>query len=155
MQSDDPKSGKLNAEVPREDDRIVNKTTLSTSEKIYQDRVTAGDLVDGKLEATASNSQGGVKTTSFKTIEYIGSTDSPYLGYDNSATGEKDKYGQGNTPSDNYVEGLQGNRVRYKLYVTNDSQTELENFTVIDRLPFENVDIGLVFRFMTVTLHLR
>lgn len=121
-----------------------NKTTLSTSEKIYQDRVTAGDLVDGKLEATASNSQGGVKTTSFKTIEYIGSTESPYLGYDNSATGEKDKYGQGNTPSDNYVEGLQGNRVRYKLYVTNDSQTELENFTVIDRLPFENVDIGLV-----------
>ena len=121
-----------------------NKTTLSTSEKIYQDRVTAGDLVDGKLEATASNSQGGVKTTSFKTIEYIGSTDSPYLGYDNSATGEKDKYGQGNTPSDNYVEGLQGNQVRYKLYVTNDSQTELKNFTVIDRLPFENVDIGLV-----------
>ena len=121
-----------------------NKTTLSTSEKIYQDRVTAGDLVDGKLEATASYSFGGVETTSFKTIEYIGSTDSPYLGYDNSATGEKDKYGQGNTPSDNYVEGLQGNRVRYKLYVTNDSQTELENFTVIDRLPFENVDIGLV-----------
>lgn len=121
-----------------------NKTTLSTSEKIYQDRVTAGDLVDGKLEATASYSFGGVKTTSFKTIKYIGSTESPYLGYDNSATGEKDKYGQGNTPSDNYVEGLQGNRVRYKLYVTNDSQTELENFTVIDRLPFENVDIGLV-----------
>lgn len=131
-----------NEEVPEK--TYFNKTTLSTSEKIYQDRVTAGDLVDGKLEATASNSKGGVKTTSFKTIEYIGSTDSPYLGYDNSATGEKDKYGQGNTPSDNYVEGLQGNRVRYKLYVTNDSQTELENFTVIDRLPFENVDIGLV-----------
>ena len=47
-----------------------NKTTLSTSEKIYQDRVTAGDLVDGKLEATASNSQGGVETTSFKTISF-------------------------------------------------------------------------------------
>lgn len=122
-----------------------NKTTLSTSEKIYQDRVTAGDLVDGKLEATASNSQGGVKTTSFKTIEYIGNIESPFLGYDHSMNKEDaDHYGQGNTPSDNYVEGLQGNRVRYKLYVTNDSQTELENFTVIDRLPFENVDIGLV-----------
>lgn len=139
--ADDPNLA-TNEEVPEK--TYFNKTTLSTSEKIYQDRVTAGDLVDGKLEATASNSKGGVKTTSFKTIEYIGSTDSPYLGYDNSATGEKDKYGQGNTPSDNYVEGLQGNRVRYKLYVTNDSQTELENFTVIDRLPFENVDIGLV-----------
>ena len=122
-----------------------NKTTLSTSEKIYQDRVTAGELVDGKLEATASNSKGGVKTTSFKTIEYIGNIESPFLGYDHSMNKEDaDHYGQGNTPSDNYVEGLQGNRVRYKLYVTNDSQTELKNFTVIDRLPFENVDIGLV-----------
>lgn len=122
-----------------------NKITLSTSEKIYQDRVTAGDLVDGKLESTASYSFGGVETTSFKTIKYIGSTESPYLGYDNSATGEKDKYGQGNTPSDNYVEGLQGNQVQYKIYVTNDSNdTPLKNFTVIDRLPFENVDIGLV-----------
>ena len=122
-----------------------NKTTLSTSEKIYQDRVTAGDLVDGKLEATASNSQGGVETTSFKTIKYIGSTESPFLGYDHSMNKEDaDHYGQGNTPSDNYVEGLQGNQVEYKLYVTNDSQTNLKNFTVIDRLPFENVDIGLV-----------
>lgn len=122
-----------------------NKTTLSTSEKIYQDRVTAGDLVDGKLEATASYSFGGVETTSFKTIEYIGSTESPFLGYDHSMNKEDaDHYGQGNTPSDNYVEGLQGNQVQYKLYVTNDSQTNLKNFTVIDRLPFENVDIGLV-----------
>ena len=132
-----------NEEVP--DKTYFNKTTLSTSEKIYQDRVTAGDLVDGKLEATASNSKGGVKTTSFKTIEYIGSTESPFLGYDHSMNKEDaDHYGQGNTPSDNYVEGLQGNQVQYKLYVTNDSQTELKNFTVIDRLPFENVDIGLV-----------
>lgn len=122
-----------------------NKTTLSTSEKIYQDRVTAGDLVDGKLEATASYSFGGVETTSFKTIKYIGSTESPFLGYDHSMNKEDaDHYGQGNTPSDNYVEGLQGNQVEYKLYVTNDSQTNLKNFTVIDRLPFENVDIGLV-----------
>ena len=138
------------SDLPTATDRIpektyFNKTTLSTSEKIYQDRVTAGDLVDGKLEATASYSFGGVETTSFKTIKYIGSTESPYLGYDNSATGEKDKYGQGNTPSDNYVEGLQGNQVEYKIYVTNDSNdTLLKNFTVIDRLPFENVDIGLV-----------
>ena len=122
-----------------------NKTTLSTSEKIYQDRVTAGDLVDGKLEATASYSFGGVETTSFKTIKYIGSTESPFLGYDHSMNKQDaDHYGQGNTPSDNYVEGLQGNQVEYKLYVTNDSQTNLKNFTVIDRLPFENVDIGLV-----------
>lgn len=96
-----------------------------------------------------------MKTTSFKTIEYIGSTESPYLGYDNSATGEKDKYGQGNTPSDNYVEGLQGNRVRYKLYVTNDSQTELENFTVIDRLAVLKMWTLVWFPVMTVTLHLR
>ncbi|MCI5553298.1 MAG: hypothetical protein MR378_00120, partial [Ruminococcus sp.] len=123
-----------------------NKTTLSTSEKIYQDRVTAGELVDGKLEATASYSFGGVETTSFKTIEYIGSTDSPFLGYDHSMNKQDaDHYGQGNTPSDNYVEGLQGNQVQYKIYVTNDSNdTPLKNFTVIDRLPFENVDIGLV-----------
>ena len=102
-------------------------------------------MVDGKLEATASYSFGGVETTSFKTIEYIGSTESPFLGYDHSMNKEDaDHYGQGNTPSDNYVEGLQGNQVQYKLYVTNDSQTNLKNFTVIDRLPFENVDIGLV-----------
>ena len=138
------------SDLPTATDRIpektyFNKTTLSTSEKIYQDRVTAGDLVDGKLEATASYSFGGVETTSFKTIEYIGSTESPFLGYDHSMNKEDaDHYGQGNTPSDNYVEGLQGNQVQYKLYVTNDSQTNLKNFTVIDRLPFENVDIGLV-----------
>ena len=124
-----------------------NKTTLSTSEKIYQDRVTAGDLVDGKLEATASNSKGGVKTTSFKTISFDPKDiDEQYKDgwVDNSATGQSDGYGQGNTPDDNYVKGLQGKQVQYKLYVTNDSQTNLKNFTVIDRLPFENVDIGVV-----------
>ena len=125
-----------------------NKTTLSTSEKIYQDRVTAGDLVDGKLEATASNSQGGVETTSFKTISFDPKNiDEQHKDgwIDNSATGQSDGYGQGNTPNDNYVKGLQGKQVEYKIYVTNDSTTKsLKNFTVIDRLPFENVDIGLV-----------
>lgn len=125
-----------------------NKTTLSTSEKIYQDRVTAGDLVDGKLEATASNSKGGVETTSFKTISFDPKDiDEQYKDgwIDNSATGQSDGYGQGNTPNDNYVKGLQGKQVEYKIYVTNDSTTKsLKNFTVIDRLPFENVDIGLV-----------
>ena len=125
-----------------------NKTTLSTSEKIYQDRVTAGDLVDGKLEATASYSFGGVETTSFKTISFDPKDiDEQYKDgwIDNSATGQSDGYGQGNTPNDNYVKGLQGKQVEYKIYVTNDSTTKsLKNFTVIDRLPFENVDIGLV-----------
>lgn len=135
-----------NEEVP--DKTYFNKTTLSTSEKIYQDRVTAGDLVDGKLEATASNSQGGVETTSFKTISFDPKNiDEQHKDgwIDNSATGQSDGYGQGNTPNDNYVKGLQGKQVEYKIYVTNDSTTKsLKNFTVIDRLPFENVDIGLV-----------
>lgn len=52
--ADDPNLA-ANEEVPEK--TYFNKTTLSTSEKIYQDRVTAGDLVDGKLEATASNSK--------------------------------------------------------------------------------------------------
>lgn len=125
-----------------------NKTTLSTSEKIYQDRVTAGELVDGKLEATASYSFGGVETTSFKTISFDSKDiDEQYKDgwIDNSATGQSDGYGQGNTPNDNYVKGLQGKQVEYKIYVTNDSNdTPLKNFTVIDRLPFENVDIGVV-----------
>ena len=141
------------SDLPTATDRIpektyFNKTTLSTSEKIYQDRVTAGDLVDGKLEATASYSFGGVETTSFKTISFDPKDiDEQYKDgwVDNSATGQNDGYGQGNTPNDNYVKGLQGKQVEYKIYVTNDSNdTPLKNFTVIDRLPFENVDIGLV-----------
>ena len=105
-------------------------------------------MVDGKLEATASNSQGGVETTSFKTISFDPKNiDEQHKDgwIDNSATGQSDGYGQGNTPNDNYVKGLQGKQVEYKIYVTNDSTTKsLKNFTVIDRLPFENVDIGLV-----------
>ncbi|HBD71831.1 MAG TPA: hypothetical protein DC019_05315, partial [Ruminococcus sp.] len=143
--ADDPNLA-ANEEVPEK--TYFNKTTLSTSEKIYQDRVTAGDLVDGKLEATASNSQGGVETTSFKTISFDPKNiDEQHKDgwIDNSATGQSDGYGQGNTPNDNYVKGLQGKQVEYKIYVTNDSTTKsLKNFTVIDRLPFENVDIGLV-----------
>ena len=143
--ADDPNLA-ANEEVPEK--TYFNKTTLSTSEKIYQDRVTAGDLVDGKLEATASNSKGGVKTTSFKTISFDPKNiDEQHKDgwIDNSATGQSDGYGQGNTPNDNYVKGLQGKQVEYKIYVTNDSTTKsLKNFTVIDRLPFENVDIGLV-----------
>ena len=95
-----------------------NKITLSTSEKIYQDRVTAGDLVDGKLESTASYSFGGVETTSFKTISFDSKNiDEQYKDgwVDNSATGQKDGYGQGNTPNDNYVKGLQGKQVEYKI----------------------------------------
>ncbi|MBR2283558.1 MAG: DUF11 domain-containing protein, partial [Ruminococcus sp.] len=151
------------------DKSYSDKALLSCDETIDKDRVTNGTYVGGKVEATAQNGIGGVETTSYKTIQTFGedgialndhSDSSDAYESSNMSSGLPqgnnfkegditDHYAQGNwsgtKSADNYVTGLQGKKVQYTINVQNDAtDRDLHDFVVIDRLPFEMADPGII-----------
>ena len=78
------------------------------------------------------------RSESYKTITYEnkGHTGDPH-------NDPETKTAYGNQPTNNYVQGMQGENVKYALRVTNRSAVSINGFTIIDRLPFVG-DKGLV-----------
>ena len=95
---------------------------------------------DKEYDDTGSITLASTKTTSVKTIEY-----EPHPEHKHDP--EKDK-GQGDKPMpDNYVQGMQGEDVKYTLNVTNaNDYTKIANMVIIDRLPYVG-DIGVIAPF--------
>lgn len=147
------------------DKLYYDRASLSIEGSIDSSRVTAGEYRDGKLWADASCGIGGIETVSYKTIQSgndvvqnskVTGKDSEiksdqYFGEDPVAENDKrsgnysDHYAQGNWAEDNYVKGYQGEEVEYTLNVRNvSSEKSMENIVIIDRLPFEMSDPGII-----------
>ncbi|MDD6085271.1 MAG: hypothetical protein PUB76_04770 [Oscillospiraceae bacterium] len=118
---------------------ITNTGTARFNENIKQEDVVAGE-VQGKdtIFSSANYMITGLVTESYKTITYEnkGHTGDPH-------TDPATKTAYGNQPTNNYVQGMQGENVKYALRVTNRSAVSINGFTIIDRLPFVG-DKGLV-----------
>ncbi|MBQ8514523.1 MAG: hypothetical protein IJ496_03920, partial [Ruminococcus sp.] len=150
--------------VPEKGD-VTNTVSVKFDQGFSEDSVLKGDYKGDKtIEASATHQIGGMKTQSYKTIEYKN-----YSSIANYTTGKKIKLDDGTeledttswtgfgdmyehaapfdsstTLSNNYVQGKQNDLVYYTLNVKNDSSTNpLENFVIIDRLPYIG-DVGLV-----------
>ena len=107
--------------------------------KITNESIVAGERKDDKTIFNSANYNiVGLTTESWKTITYTnqGHTGDPH-------TDPATDTGYSRTPTHNYVQGMQGEDVTYELHVKNNSPLSLENFVLIDRLPYVN-DIGLV-----------
>ena len=107
--------------------------------KITNESIVAGERKDDKTIFNSANYNiVGLTTESWKTITYTnqGHTGTPH-------TDPATDTGNSRTPTHNYVQGMQGEDVTYELHVKNNSPLNLENFVLIDRLPYVN-DIGLV-----------
>ena len=107
--------------------------------KITNESIVAGERKDDKTIFNSANYNiVGLTTESWKTITYTnqGHNGDPH-------TDPATDTGYSRTPTHNYVQGMQGEDVTYELHVKNNSPLSLENFVLIDRLPYVN-DIGLV-----------
>lgn len=105
-----------------------------------QDTV-AGEKKDDTIHSYANYNIAGLTTKSWKTIHYENEGHLIATGglHDDPDTDT----GEGRNPLHNYVKGMQGEKVTYTINVRNNSPLELENMSIIDRLPYEG-DMGLV-----------
>ncbi|MCC8070025.1 MAG: DUF11 domain-containing protein, partial [Ruminococcus sp.] len=123
----------------KEVEGVITNTGYATFGKSYpQEIVVAGESSDNSIWNYANYNIVGLTTESWKTIEYVnqGHNGNPH-------TDPADDTGDSREPTNNTVQGMQGEDVIYTLNVTNTSPLELENFVIIDRLPYVG-DKGLV-----------
>ena len=118
---------------------ITNTGTAKFNEEVKPENIVAGEAQGKDLIFSSANYMiTGLVTESYKTITYEnnGHTGDPH-------TDPATKTAYGNQPTNNYVQGMQGETVKYALRVTNRSSAAINGFTIIDRLPFVG-DKGLV-----------
>ncbi|HCR73817.1 MAG TPA: hypothetical protein DIW26_05365, partial [Ruminococcus sp.] len=117
---------------------ITNSGYAEINQNFTDEDVIAGNKQDNKIYNYANYNIVGLTTESWKTITYTnqGHNGTPH-------TDPETDTGNSRDTTHNYVQGVQGEKVTYTINVTNNSPVSIENFTVIDRLPYVN-DKGLV-----------
>ncbi|HAE52072.1 MAG TPA: hypothetical protein DCG30_02305, partial [Ruminococcus sp.] len=125
-----------------EKEGVITNTGYLTDDKEYsQNQVVAGEPKGKKIWNSANYNIAGLTTESWKTIHYENKGHTIAGG--DAHNDPIDDYGYGRIATDNYVQGMQGEDVRYEIHIRNTSPISLYEWTVIDRLPYIG-DIGLV-----------
>ena len=124
---------------------FLNTARLTTSSEFTKENIGNGVKISDKtIESTAFANVYSYMTTSYKEIEYNpdlyeASYEQPLL---DTGISKKDENGV----LDNYVEGHQGEVVKYTLNVKNESKVNIKNLVFIDRLPYVG-DIGVIAQY--------
>ncbi|WP_302939082.1 SpaA isopeptide-forming pilin-related protein, partial [uncultured Ruminococcus sp.] len=123
----------------QEKEGVITNTGYASTNKTYPvDSVVAGEEKGTQIWNYANYNIVGLTTESWKTITYTNH------GHDGTPhTDPKTDTGESRNPTHNYVQGMQGEQVKYTLHVKNNSPVDVENMTIIDRLPYVG-DLGLV-----------
>ncbi|WP_455254240.1 SpaA isopeptide-forming pilin-related protein [Ruminococcus sp.] len=123
----------------QESEGVITNTGYATIDQPFSAEDTvAGEKQDNQIWSYANYNIVGLTTESWKTITYKnnGHTGTPH-------TDPATDTGYSRQPTHNYVQGMQGEDVTYELHIKNNSPVDLENMTIIDRLPYVG-DLGLV-----------
>ena len=117
---------------------ITNTGYAEVTQPFTAEDTVAGEKRDTQIWNYANYNIVGLTTESWKTITYTnnGHTGTPH-------TDPATDTGYSREPTHNYVQGMQGEDVTYELHIKNNSPVDLENMTIIDRLPYVG-DLGLV-----------
>ena len=117
---------------------ITNTGYAEVTQPFTAEDTVAGEKRDTQIWNYANYNIVGLTTESWKTITYKnnGHTGTPH-------TDPATDTGYSRQPTHNYVQGMQGEDVTYELHIKNNSPVDLENMTIIDRLPYVG-DLGLV-----------
>lgn len=109
---------------------VKNTAQLITQEIINPETISSGEQIDDyTLEDSASKDILINKTSSYKEIYYIPT------GTHRNEPDEDYAYGYNSSP-DNYIKGVAGEKIYYKLYLKNESTNNLRNICFVDRMPF-------------------
>lgn len=126
----------------QEKEGVITNSGYAEMNKTYQQKnVVAGEVKDTQIWNSANYNIVGLTTESWKKITYTNQGHNIANGAPH--TDPQTGYGWSNKPTQNYVQGMQGEEVTYELHILNNSPCDLENMTIIDRLPYVG-DIGLV-----------
>ena len=123
----------------QESEGVITNTGYATIDQPFSAEDTvAGEKQDNQIWSYANYNIVGLTTESWKTITYKnnGHNGTPH-------TDPATDTGYSRQPTHNYVQGMQGEDVTYELHIKNNSPVDLENMTIIDRLPYVG-DLGLV-----------
>ena len=123
----------------QESEGVITNTGYATIDQPFSAEDTvAGEKQDNQIWSYANYNIVGLTTESWKTITYTNQnhTGTPH-------TDPATDTGYSREPTHNYVQGMQGEDVTYELHIKNNSPVDLENMTIIDRLPYVG-DLGLV-----------
>ena len=123
----------------QESEGVITNTGYATVDQPFSAEDTvAGEKQDNQIWSYANYNIVGLTTESWKTITYEnnGHNGTPH-------TDPATDTGYSRQPTHNYVQGMQGEDVTYELHIKNNSPVDLENMTIIDRLPYVG-DLGLV-----------
>ncbi|WP_294582417.1 SpaA isopeptide-forming pilin-related protein [uncultured Ruminococcus sp.] len=117
---------------------ITNTGYAEVKQPFTAENTVAGEKRDTQIWNYANYNIVGLTTESWKTITYTnnGHNGDPH-------TDPATDTGYSREPTHNYVQGMQGEDVTYELHIKNNSPVDLENMTIIDRLPYVG-DLGLV-----------
>ena len=117
---------------------ITNTGYAEVKQPFTAENMVAGEKRDTQIWNYANYNIVGLTTESWKTITYTNQnhTGTPH-------TDPATDTGYSRQPTHNYVQGMQGEDVTYELHIKNNSPVDLENMTIIDRLPYVG-DLGLV-----------
>ena len=123
----------------QESEGVITNTGYATiNQPFTAEDTVAGEKQDNQIWSYANYNIVGLTTESWKTITYTnnGHNGTPH-------TDPATDTGYSRQPTHNYVQGMQGEDVTYELHIKNNSPVDLENMTIIDRLPYVG-DLGLV-----------
>lgn len=124
-----------------EKEGTITNTGYATFEQAFTVHdVVAGEANGKEIHNYANYNIVGLTTESWKTITY---TSQDHTVANNGHEDPITDTGYSREPTHNYVQGMQTEDVTYEIIVKNTSTQNLENFVVIDRLPFVG-DKGLV-----------
>ena len=121
---------------------FLNTAKLTTSSEFDRENIEQGVKTSDKtIENTAFANIYSHMTTSYKEIEYDPDLYDADYEQPKKDTGISKKDDDGNLK--NYVQGHQGEVVKYTLNVKNESLVNMKNLAIIDRLPYVG-DIGVI-----------
>ena len=121
---------------------FLNTAKLTTSSEFDRENIEQGVKTSDKtIENTAFANIYSHMTTSYKEIEYDPSLYNADYKQPKKDTGISKKDDDGNLK--NYVQGHQGEVVKYTLNVKNESLVNMKDLAIIDRLPYVG-DIGVI-----------
>ena len=120
---------------------ITNTGYAEVTQPFTAENTVAGEKRDTQIWNYANYNIVGLTTESWKTITYTNNGHNRHTG--DPHTDPATDTGYSRQPTHNYVQGMQGEDVTYELHIKNNSPVDLENMTIIDRLPYVG-DLGLV-----------
>ena len=124
---------------------FLNTTQLITNSDFEKENIENGVIVsDNTIEDTSYANIYSYMTTSYKEIEYDPELYNANYKQPDFDTGISIK--DNNGVLDNYVQGHQGEPVKYTLNITNESKVNIKDLVVIDRLPYVG-DIGVIAKY--------